>query len=67
VRVTVALIGFFAFLILHVTTPQMTPLFTEPVWEDSASIAKELDRGALPRTAERRHYHGAAQRWRGSA
>jgi len=26
--VTVALVGFFAFLILRVTAPQMTPLFT---------------------------------------
>jgi flagellar M-ring protein FliF len=42
--VTLALIGFFAFLILRVTTPQMTPLFTELSLEDSASIAKELDR-----------------------
>ena len=42
--VTIALIGFFAFLILRVTTPQMTPLFTDLSLEDSGSIAKELDR-----------------------
>ena len=42
--VTIALIGFFAFLIMRVTTPQMTPLFTALSLEDSASIAKELDR-----------------------
>jgi flagellar M-ring protein FliF len=42
--VTIALIGFFAFLILRVTAPQMTPLFTDLSLEDSASIAKELDR-----------------------
>src|SRR6204780_3300801 len=42
--VTIALIGFFAFLILRVTTPQMTPLFTDLSLEDSATIAKELDR-----------------------
>ena len=42
--VTIALVGFFAFLILHVTTPQMMPLFTDLSLEDSASIAKELDR-----------------------
>ncbi|HTV37777.1 MAG TPA: flagellar basal-body MS-ring/collar protein FliF [Xanthobacteraceae bacterium] len=42
--VTLALIGFFAFLILRVTTPEMTPLFTNLTLEDSASIAKELDR-----------------------
>ncbi len=45
--VTIALIGFFAFLILHVTTPQMTPLFTDLSLEDSASIAKELDREGI--------------------
>ena len=42
--VTVALVGFFAFVIMRVTTPQMTPLFTDLTLEDSASIAKELDR-----------------------
>jgi flagellar M-ring protein FliF len=42
--VTLALIGFFAFLILRVTTPEMTPLFTNLTMEDSAAIAKELDR-----------------------
>ncbi len=42
--VTLALIGFFAFLMLRVTAPQMTPLFTDLSLEDSASIAKELDR-----------------------
>ncbi|MGB7078017.1 MAG: flagellar basal-body MS-ring/collar protein FliF [Xanthobacteraceae bacterium] len=42
--VTLALIGFFAFLMVRVTTPQMTPLFTELSLDDSASIAKELDR-----------------------
>jgi len=42
--VTIALVGFFAFLILRVTTPQMTPLFTDLAMEDSATIAKELDR-----------------------
>jgi len=42
--VTIALIGFFAFLMLRVTAPQMTPLFTDLSLADSASIAKELDR-----------------------
>jgi len=42
--VTIALIGFFAFLILRVTAPQMTPLFTDLSLEDSSTIAKELDR-----------------------
>ena len=42
--VTIALIGFFAFLMLRVTAPQMTPLFTDLSLEDSATIVKELDR-----------------------
>ncbi len=45
--VTAALIGFFAFVILRVTAPQMTPLFTDLSLEDSASIVKELDRQGI--------------------
>jgi flagellar M-ring protein FliF len=45
--VTIALIGFFGFLMLRVTAPQMTPLFTGLSLEDSATIAKELDREAV--------------------
>ena len=48
VAVTVALVGFFAFLILRVTAPQMTPLFTDLSFEDSASIVKDLERQAIP-------------------
>jgi flagellar M-ring protein FliF len=46
--VTVALVGFFAFLILRVTAPQMTPLFTDLSVEDSAAIVKDLERQAIP-------------------
>jgi flagellar M-ring protein FliF len=46
--VTIALIGFFIFLIMRVTTPQMTPLFTDLAFDDSAAIVKELDRQAIP-------------------
>src|SRR5882724_1553423 len=46
--VTVALVGFFAFLILRVTAPQMTPLFTDLTFEDSASIVKDLERQGIP-------------------
>jgi flagellar M-ring protein FliF len=35
--VTLALVGFFAFLILRVTAPQMTPLFTDLSYEDSSA------------------------------
>ena len=46
--VTAALIGFFAFLILRLTAPQMTPLFTDLTVEDSAAIIKDLDRQVIP-------------------
>ena len=36
--VTVALVGVFAFLILRVTAPRMTPLFTDLAFEDSAAV-----------------------------
>jgi flagellar M-ring protein FliF len=42
--VTLTLVGFFAFLILRVTAPQMTPLFTELSLEDSTAIVKDLER-----------------------
>jgi flagellar M-ring protein FliF len=42
--VTIALVGFFAFLMLRVTAPQMIPLFTDLSYEDSAAIVKELER-----------------------
>ncbi|HEY2592913.1 MAG TPA: flagellar basal-body MS-ring/collar protein FliF, partial [Chloroflexota bacterium] len=45
--VTAALIGFFAFVILRITTPVMTPLFTDLSIEDSSAIIKELDRQAI--------------------
>ena len=46
--VTVALIGFFAFVIMRVTAPQMTTLFTELSLEDSAAIIKDLERQGIP-------------------
>src|SRR6476660_8051822 len=46
--VTVALVGFFAFLIMRVTAPQMTPLFTDLSFEDSAAIVKDLERQGIP-------------------
>jgi flagellar M-ring protein FliF len=45
--VTLALIGFFAFLIVRMTAPQMVPLFTDLSLEDSSSIVKDLDRQAI--------------------
>ena len=48
VAVTAAMIGFFGFLIMRVTTPQMTTLFTELSYEDSSAIIKELERQGIP-------------------
>jgi flagellar M-ring protein FliF len=48
VAVTAALIGFFAFVIMRVTTPQMTTLFTDLSAEDSSGIIKDLERQAIP-------------------
>jgi flagellar M-ring protein FliF len=48
IAVTAALIAFFAFVIMRVTTPQMTTLFTDLSLEDSSSIIKDLDRQAIP-------------------
>ena len=45
--VTVALVGFFGFLILRATAPQMTPLFTDLTLEDSTAIVKELERQGI--------------------
>ncbi|HZP68337.1 MAG TPA: flagellar basal-body MS-ring/collar protein FliF [Pseudolabrys sp.] len=46
--VTLALIGFFSFLMVQMTTPQMVPLFTDLSVDDSASIIKDLERQAIP-------------------
>jgi flagellar M-ring protein FliF len=48
VAVTIALVGFFTFIILRVTAPSMTPLFTDLSVEDSNAIIKDLDRQAIP-------------------
>src|SRR6516162_1667561 len=46
--VTLALVAMFAFIIMRVTAPQMTPLFTDLTLEDSASIVRELERDGTP-------------------
>jgi flagellar M-ring protein FliF len=48
VAVTAALIGFFAFVIMRVTMPQMTTLFTDLSLEDSSAVIKDLERQAIP-------------------
>jgi flagellar M-ring protein FliF len=45
--VTAALIGMFGFLILRVTAPQMSPVFTDLTPEDSAAIVKDLERQGI--------------------
>src|SRR3954470_19514511 len=46
--VTIALMAFFAFLIVRATAPQMTPLFTDLSTEDSSAIIKDLERQGIP-------------------
>jgi flagellar M-ring protein FliF len=48
--VTLALIGFFSFLMVQMTTPQMVPLFTDLSLDDSAAIVKDLDRQGIAYT-----------------
>jgi flagellar M-ring protein FliF len=48
VAVGVALIGFFAFLIMRMSGPQMTMLFSDLSMEDSSAIIKDLERQAIP-------------------
>lgn len=45
--VTAMMIGFFGFVIMRVTTPQMVPLFTDLTVEDSSAIIKDLERQAI--------------------
>ena len=48
VAVTLAMIGFFVFIMMRVTAPQMTPLFTDLSFEDSTAIVKDLERQGIP-------------------
>ena len=45
--VTLTLIGFFSFLMIRMTTPQMVPLFTDLSLDDSGSIIKDLERQGI--------------------
>src|SRR4051812_42239504 len=45
--VTIALMAFFAFLIVRATAPQMSPLFTDLSVEDSSAIIKDLERQGI--------------------
>ena len=45
--VTLALIGFFAFLMIRMNAPTMVPLFTDLSVEDSSAIIKDLERQAI--------------------
>ena len=40
--VAVLMLGFFAFLIMRASTPQLAPLYTGLSFEDSAAIVEEL-------------------------
>ncbi len=46
--VAALLLGFFAFLIMRASTPQMAPLYTGLSFEDSAAIVEELGKQNIP-------------------
>jgi flagellar M-ring protein FliF len=46
--VAVLMLGFFAFLIMRASTPQMAPLYTGLSFEDSAAIVEELQKQNVP-------------------
>jgi flagellar M-ring protein FliF len=46
--VAVLMLGFFAFLIMRASSPQMAPLYSGLSLEDSAAIVAELDKQAVP-------------------
>ncbi len=48
VAVAIALIGFFAFLIMRMSAPQMTMLFSDLSMEDASAIIKDLERQNIP-------------------
>lgn len=48
VAVTLALVGFFAFVMMRVTSPAMVALFTDLSPSDSGSIVKDLEKQAIP-------------------
>jgi flagellar M-ring protein FliF len=45
--VALALVGFFSFLMIRMTVPQMVPLYTDLSMDDSAAILKDLDRQGI--------------------
>ena len=46
--VSIALMAFFAYLIVRATAPMMVPLFTDLSVEDSSAIIKDLERQGIP-------------------
>nr|WP_245479460.1 flagellar basal-body MS-ring/collar protein FliF [Hansschlegelia zhihuaiae] len=46
--VTLALVGFFAFVIVRFTAPTMVPLFSDLSLQDSAAVVKELESQNVP-------------------
>lgn len=46
--ISLLLIGFFAFIIMRVTTPQMAPIYTDLSFEDSSAIVSRLESMDIP-------------------
>ena len=45
--VALSLVGFFGFVIMRVTTPQMAALYTDLTMDDSAAVVKDLERQGI--------------------
>ena len=46
--VAAILVGVFAFIMLRISTPTMTPLYTDLTFEDSSAIVSQLESLAVP-------------------
>jgi len=46
--VGVGLIGFFAFLIIHLSSETMVPLYTDLDYEDSGAVVQEIEKRGIP-------------------
>src|SRR5690606_23698321 len=46
--VAAGLVGFFVFLIVQMTAPQLTPLYTDLSFDDSSAILRELESRNVP-------------------
>ena len=48
VAVGAGLIGFFAFMIMRISEPHLTPLYTDVTLQDSSAIVRQLESQNVP-------------------